>query len=507
MGKEAGGTTRLQEQFGYGYDAAWNLNKRTNNALIHTFNANNLNELTTITRANTYTVAGSVSTNPTSVTVKDNANSAVAATVYGDNTFARDSVTLLDGTNTFTAIAQDSLSRKDTNVVAAYLPATVTHYYDVRGNLTNDGRRVFYYDDENQLTSVTVSNAWRSEFSYDGMLRRRVRKEYTWQSSAWVKTNEVRYVYDGMLVVQERDANNLALVSYTRGNDLSATSQGAGGIGGLLARTDNGQLIAGSATAHAYYHADGNGNITALVNTNQLLAAKYAYDPYGNLLGLSGPLAEANSYRFSSKEYQANAGLYYYGFRFYEPNLQRWLNRDPLGDIGSLALVTSDLAPVVDFDNDDGEMRDDKFLDGWTQVNRNLYGGIGNDPVNRIDPVGLASSGCLTLAAEPTLLMSEEAAMAYRAVQAAKAARAAALAATAATLSSDRAEKKHTPGRDHDTKSGPKKKKEFQKKAEQKRTQEKKDLEDAWKKWKDLKPEVQKLRPELKPTKPDPSCK
>ena len=187
----------------------------------------------------------------------------------------RDSVTLLDGVNTFTAIAQDSLSRKDTNVVTAYLPATVTHYYDVRGNLTNDGRRVFYYDDENQLTSVTVSNAWRSEFAYDGLLRRRSRKEYTWQSSTWVKTNEVRYVYDGRLVVQERDANNLALVSYTRGNDLSGTMQGAGGIGGLLARTDNGQLIAGSSLAHAYYQADGNGNITALVNTNQLLAARY----------------------------------------------------------------------------------------------------------------------------------------------------------------------------------------------------------------------------------------
>ena len=117
-GKEAGGKARKQEQFGYGYDAAWNLNKRTNNALIHKFNANNLNELTTITRANSYTVAGSVSTNPTSVTVKDNANSAVAATVYGDNTFARDSVTLLDGNNTFTAIAQDNLNRKDTNVVS-----------------------------------------------------------------------------------------------------------------------------------------------------------------------------------------------------------------------------------------------------------------------------------------------------------------------------------------------------------------------------------------------------
>ncbi|MBP7825185.1 MAG: Colicin-E3 [Verrucomicrobia bacterium ADurb.Bin118] len=34
----------------------------------------------------------------------------------------------------------------------------------------------------------------------------------------------------------------------------------------------------------------------------------------------------------------ANAGLYYYGYRFYEPNLQRWLNQDPLEEFGGLNL-------------------------------------------------------------------------------------------------------------------------------------------------------------------------
>ncbi|MCW5556136.1 MAG: hypothetical protein KIS67_28775 [Verrucomicrobiae bacterium] len=42
-GWESGGSTpRLQEQFGYAYDAAWNLNRRTNNALVQTFGVNNL---------------------------------------------------------------------------------------------------------------------------------------------------------------------------------------------------------------------------------------------------------------------------------------------------------------------------------------------------------------------------------------------------------------------------------------------------------------------------------
>ena len=237
-----------------------------------------------------------------------------------------------DGANTITAIAQDSYGRQDTNVVTAYLPATPVYQYDLRGNLTNDGQRVFCYDDENQLTAVLVSNAWKSEFTYDGLMRRRIREEYTWLSAIgnWQLTNEVHYVYDGRVVVQERDANNLPLVTYTRGNDLSGTRQGAGGIGGLLARTDNGLLAIGDSRASAFYHCDGNGNVTCLIYSNQLVAARYSYDPFGNTLAATGPLAEANLYRFSSKEFHPNSGLIYYLYRFYDPNLQRWVNRDPI---------------------------------------------------------------------------------------------------------------------------------------------------------------------------------
>jgi RHS repeat-associated protein len=85
---------------------------------------------------------------------------------------------------------------------------------------------------------------------------------------------------------------------------------------------------------HNFYHADGNGNITYLVNSSQGLAASYRYDPFGNTISSSGGLAGDNTYRFSSKEVHANSGLYYYGYRFYDANTQRWPNRDPLGEPG-----------------------------------------------------------------------------------------------------------------------------------------------------------------------------
>lgn len=332
-GKESGGTERLQEKLGYAYDAAGNLQYRTNNALLHVFTVNSLNQLDDITRSGTYTVAGRVgqSVAPVSVTVSGTGLSSGAATLYGDFSWARAGATLADGNNTYTAEAEDGLGREDTHSVTAYLPATASYVYDDNGNLLSDGRRGFEYDDENQLTRVTLTNGWKSEFTYDGRMRRRVRKEYTWQSSAWVLTNEVRYVYDGNLVIQERDGNNVPSVTYTRGKDLSGGMEGAGGIGGLLALTRNSEP---GTRNTVLYHADGNGNVTALASTNGLLLGAYYYDPYGNLLGLAGNAAEANLYRFSSKESHPNSGLVYYLYRYYEPNLQRWLNRDPIGELG-----------------------------------------------------------------------------------------------------------------------------------------------------------------------------
>jgi RHS repeat-associated protein len=344
LGKESGGSTRLHEQYGYAYDAAGNLNYRTNNALIQTFNVNNKNELTTETRSGTLTVAGTTSSNATSVTVNGS-----AASRYSDYTFARTNNILADGNNTFTAVAQDALSRSDSVTNTVYLPATVNFGYDSNGNLLTDGKRGFDYDDENQLIRVTVTNSWKTEFTYDGQQRRRIRKEFSWQSGAWAQTAEVRYLYDGNIVIQERDANNVPLISYSRGRDLSGSLQGAGGIGGLLARTDHLSL----APNHSFYFSDGNGNVTALLNATQVLVAKYLYDSYGNIISSSGPLADVNLYRFSSKEIHAVSGLVYFGRRFYDPNFQRWPNKDPIGLKGSLNLFGySKNNPVTKFDRD-----------------------------------------------------------------------------------------------------------------------------------------------------------
>lgn len=381
QGAEPGGVTnRLQEQFGYTYDAAGNLIFRTNNALVQPFVVNTLNELAGGSRSGALTVAGTTTSPATNVTV--NSSNAV---LYLDGTFAAAGFNLTNGNNTYAAIAKDVYGRVGTNGTTVNLPATNSYSYDLNGNLLYDGNRAFDYDDENQLIRATVTNGWKSEFMYDGKLRRRIRREFAWTGSGWIQTNEVRYLYDGNLVIQERDTNNLPSVTYTRGNDFSQSLQGAGGIGGLLARTDNHALVSGNSQAHAFYHADGNGNLTALINSSNTFVAKYEYDAYGNIISESGSLANANLYRFSSKEFHVASGLVYYLYRYYEPNLQRWLIRDPLTEGGFEALRTTG-PPVVGANpfHIPGKYRD---------AEAELYLQVGNDPINRLDALGLKDYG------------------------------------------------------------------------------------------------------------------
>ena len=237
----------------------------------------------------------------------------LAGSAFGHAPIPAFQVRLTNGNNTLTAIASDSYGRKDTNSITVNLPALASYVYDLNGNLTTNGTRVFEYDDENQLVRITEPNAWKSEFTYDGMMRRRITKEYAWVGGAWALTGETRYVYDGRLVVQERDGNNAALVAYTRGRDLSGSRQGAGGIGGLLARSELSSLNLQPATS--YYHSDGGGNVTMLINGNQTVTAKYLYDPFGGVLSKSGSLADANSYQWSSKEVHQPSGSVYYLYR------------------------------------------------------------------------------------------------------------------------------------------------------------------------------------------------
>ena len=118
------------------------------------------------------------------------------------------------------------------------------------------------------------------------------------------------------------------------GLDLSATLQGAGGVGGLLAVYSPLPLGEGEGGL-ALPCYDANGNITEYLSTNGTIAAHYEYSPFGEIVVQSGDLASTFTHRFSTKPWCPVAGLSEYLFRKYSPPMGRWLNRDPLGDHAS----------------------------------------------------------------------------------------------------------------------------------------------------------------------------
>ena len=87
---------------------------------------------------------------------------------------------------------------------------------------------------------------------------------------------------------------------------------------------------------------------------------------------------------------------------FYDPGLQRWINRDPLGDIGSTPTLTSSIKPSSEVESlvekniksvaEINSLEIAAAIADWSQVNANIFGGIANDAINQADPFGLDSN-------------------------------------------------------------------------------------------------------------------
>jgi RHS repeat-associated protein len=252
--------------------------------------------------------------------------------------------------------------------------------YDLDGNMLTCGGWTFAWDGENRL--LAASNGTTSvSFGYDHK-GRRFRKIV---AGATTTTNT--FLYDGWAMVHE--VQNGTTNAYVYGLDLSGSMQGAGTIGGLLCGAFGGTATVSS----AFYAYDANGNVTALIDTNGAIAASYTYDPYGNTIAATGVLAAANSFRFSTKYLDEETGLYYYGYRYNAPGIGRWLNRDPIGEVGGLNLMCV-------CDNDTLNGRDPLGL-VWTvdRSAKSSYAIAERTALSTDDPASLASDVNL-LAAE-----------------------------------------------------------------------------------------------------------
>jgi RHS repeat-associated protein len=322
-------TSALLHQYAYNYDATGNRTGEQIDGSVTTSSYNNLNQLTGQAAGGNMVFSGAVSKYST-VTVAGN-----PALLDVNNNF-RGTANVTTGTNTVPVIATDVDGNVSTNRYQVIVPpgGGSSYTYDLNGNLMSDGSRTFSWDAKDEMTAIvynTGPNAGNhTEFTYNGTGGRVKIVERTGTTiGAGTITSTKQFAGN-----EERDATNTATRRYF--------SQGE-------------QRIISGVTTNYFYTRDHLGSIREVMDNNgTTVDARYSYDPFGRRTQVSGSLV--CDFGFTGYYHHATSGLDLSATRAYDPNLGRFIQRDPAGEAGS---------------------------------GTNLYAYAGDNPICNVDPSGL----------------------------------------------------------------------------------------------------------------------
>lgn len=203
----------------------------------------------------------------------------------------------------------------------------VAYSYDSNGNLIDDGAKIYQYDYENRLVAVIRKSDGLTLGTYKyDALGRRVEEQ--------MPTTAIHYFYDGMKVIEEQ-IDDATVATYVFGN----------GIDQVESMERDGITY--------FYHSNSLGSTIALTDANGNIVEEYSYDAYGNVNAVS---TVGNPYLFAGRSFSQEIEAYYYRARTYNPFMGRFLQRDPFAFVGGM----------------------------------NLYEYVASNPINYIDPYGLA---------------------------------------------------------------------------------------------------------------------
>ncbi|MGC1121222.1 MAG: RHS repeat-associated core domain-containing protein [Candidatus Methanofastidiosia archaeon] len=207
--------------------------------------------------------------------------------------------------------------------------------YDYNGNRIEKTKGTdtwdYTYDYANRLTQVKENDTVDGEYIYDGDSRRLQVTEDN------VTTT---FIYSGLNILYEENTTGTATYIY-------------GSTGRIAKRT----TVQGESDTF-YYHADHLGSTRLVTDESGTIAEDVRYHPFGEAI-TNGE----ESCLYTGKE-RDPTGLYYYGARYYDSDLGRFITRDPVtGRNTSLQTL-------------------------------NRYSYCVNNPTKMIDPVGLAERLC-----------------------------------------------------------------------------------------------------------------
>jgi RHS repeat-associated protein len=250
----------------------------------------------------------------------DAANQLLSATVTNAGTLL----------NTFAYGYDLAGNRLSEQVGVANYAATYNALNQLSTTTAPGGSRTNEWDAAHRLVAVNAGNQ-RTEFTYDG-------QSHVVGIRQLLNSGEVSHrllVWNGDRLREERDTNGVVTKRFF--------SQGV-------------RIETGTNAGNYYYTRDHLGSIRELTDASGNVRARYAYDPFGRRTKVSGGVDA--DFGFAGMFWAAEVNLSLTHFRAYDPDLGRWLSRDPLKN---------------------AEMNEGP----------NLYAYVRNEPISRTDPAGL----------------------------------------------------------------------------------------------------------------------
>jgi RHS repeat-associated protein len=248
--------------------------------------------------------------------------------VAADGTFST-LVDVVTDTNIVTMVSKDFSDNADTSTYRVVVPNAGNASYSYDANGNMIGDGTHAFEYDAENRITAIKNgSLRSEFQYDG----RNRRIQIVEKSGGVVTSRKKFLWVSNVIAEERDST-----------------------GATVAKRyfDEGVKIG---SAKYFYTKDHIESIRELTDSTGAVVARYDYDPYGNRHKMEG--SGESEFGFTGHYLHAQSGLNLTKYRAYNADIGKWLSRDPIGEAD----------------------------------NPNLYTYVSNNPVNKVDALGLSAS-------------------------------------------------------------------------------------------------------------------